>query len=169
MRLCDEYCERMGLEKLFLRHSSRFFLFFEDGDKLFSCKWIHNNSSCGHYEFCESSLGRSVSRLRSEEVEWDEYEAFLAGWLRSNGGLVFERAKIFDLTWSFFLRRNDRFLASSMNPMLVYESVKASNKTRSATALDIVSEASLEAAGFWNSKASDIISKYAHWLAGFQG
>jgi hypothetical protein len=154
----------MGLQKLFLRHSARFFLFFEDGDKLFSCKWIHNNSSCGHYEFCESSLGKSVSRLRSEEVEWDEYEVFLSGWLRSNGGFVFERAKIFDLTWSFFLRRNDRFLADSLNPMLVYESLNAP-----ATALDLVSKTGLEAAGFWNSKASEIISKYAHWLAGFRG
>lgn len=170
MRLCDEYSERMGLGRLFLRHSSRFFLFFDDGERLFSCKWIHNNSSCGHYEFSENILGRTVSLVRRDEAEWDEYEDFLAGWLGSHDGLVFDRLKVFDLSWMFFLKRNDRFLSSNVDPSAVYATVDKSNPLRSVAALDLVgriSSSNLEVARFWNSRSSEIISKYAHWLDGF--
>lgn len=169
MRLCDEYSERMGLGKLRLRHSSRFFLFFEEGERLLSCKWIRN-SSCGHYEFYESIPGRVVVSVRREEVEWDEYESFLSRWLCSHGGLVFGRPRVFDLAWLFFVRRNDRFLSSIFDPSTIYRTVDPSNPLRSAAALDLVdliSSKDLEVARFWNSKSGEIISKYAHWLDGF--
>lgn len=169
MRLCDEYSDRMGLGTLHLRHSSRFFLFFHGGERLFSCKWVRN-SSCGHYVFSESVPGRVVVSARRDEVEWDGYEDFLAGWLRSHDGLVFGRTRVFDLAWLFFLRRNDKFLSLNFDPSEIYSTVDRSNSLRSAAALDLVGRISAmnpEVAGFWNSKSGEIISKYAHWLDGF--
>lgn len=170
MRLCDEYSERMGLGKLYFRHSSRFFLFFEGGDRLLSCKWIHSDHSCGRYEFVESALGRTVSSLRKDDVEWDGYEDFLSGWLLSHDDLVFGRSRVFDLAWLFFVRRNDRFLSSMIDPVVVYSTLDPSNPSRAASALELldrISRINLEVSRFWDSKAGDIVSRYAHWLEGF--
>lgn len=167
MRLCDEYSERMGLGRLRLRHSSRFFLFFDGGEKLFSCKWVSSNSSCGHYEFSESVLGRAVSLIRRDQTEWDEYEGFLSGWLLSHGGMVFDRAMVFDLAWLFFLRKNERFLSSRLDPSVVYATVDPFNPSRFSAASDLVEKISrmdIGVSGFWSSKAGEIVSKYAHWL-----
>lgn len=172
MRLCDEYSERMGLGRLYLRHSARFFLFFDEGDRLLSCKWVHNNVSCGHYEFSECLLGRTVNSLGRSRVEWDDYENFLSRWLGSHGGLVFDKAKVFDLAWLFFLRRNDRPLSSLADPEAIYSTLDESNKFRGRVALELLESISAVAPvvyDFWHARASKIVSSYAHWLEGFRG
>lgn len=170
MRLCDEYVQRMGLPKLILRHASKFFLFFNDGDRLLSCRWIHSSNSCGYYEFSECILEKNVKVVRKESVEWDCYEDFLFGWLSSHRGFVFSKDKIFDLSWVFFVRRHDHFLASNFDPAKIYDSLDASNDNRIIVALELVEKISnlnVEAYDFWNSRAGEIISRYAHWFSGF--
>lgn len=168
MRLCDEYCQRMGLAPLVLRHSSKFFVFFNDGAKLFSCRWINSSSSLGYYEACECRLTSVVAVDSREKVEWDHFEKFMDGWLRNHSGLVFDRARIFDLVWDFFVRRNDRFLSANYDPLLIYSTLDASNPGRSSLAMDVVQEIlsmDCDAGRFWESKAQEILSRYAHWLS----
>lgn len=166
MRLCDEYVERHGLRRLRLRHSSKFFLFFESGERLLSCKWMQGSS--GYYEFCECRLGSGVVVLKREEVEWDRYESHLDGWTRSHEGLVFDKREVFHLVWRFFVMRNERFLAANYDPLTIYDTFEGEMSERTISAMNIVEDAAalnIEIGNFWKNKASEILSKYAYWLS----
>lgn len=168
MRLCDEYCQRMGLAPLVLRHSSKFFMFFDNGARLLSSRWINSANSMGYYEVCECRLTSVVAVDSKERVEWSDFEKFIDGWLNSHSGLVFDRAKIFDLVWDFFVRRNDRFLSVNYDPALVHSTLDSSNPDRSSAAMDMVQEImsmNCDAGRFWNDKAQEILSRYAHWFS----
>jgi hypothetical protein len=153
MRLCDEYMKRMALNPLFLRHSSKSFLFFESGAKLLSIKWI-NTPDAGVYEFVECILGSVVKPLKKDRVDWSSYEHFLNSWLRNNREFVFEESRVFSLVWNFFVIRNDLSLSKNKNPYLVYQSLNDLNLAKK-----IADESS-----FWNGKFGDILKNYAYWL-----
>lgn len=167
MRLCDEYSERFGLAPLRLRHCSKFFLFFGPDNNLLSCKWIQNGSS-GYYEFCECFLGKSLKVLKREKVEWDLYETFLENWIESHEEeIVFDKTKVFNLVWEYFVASNDRLFSLSYDPVLVYETLSGDEKARMVCAMDLVGdilESNPQLARFWNGKAMEIISRYAHWI-----
>lgn len=168
MRLCDEYCERMGLGRLRLRHAPKFYLFFDGGEKLLSSKWISTPSSTGYYEFTECQLGRKVVVHSKEHVEWEDFEGFISSWLDIHRGMVFDKGVVFDLVWKFFVSRNERFLSLNYDPMTIYSTVDLSNPSRRSVAAGIVEEtlsSACEAGHFWSSKASEIMSNYAHWLS----
>jgi hypothetical protein len=156
----------MGLPALRLRHCSKFFLFFNSGSDLLSCKWIQEGSS-GYYEFCECKLGKTVKVLKKDKVEWDGYEAFLKGWLDCHGGLVFDKTKIFNIVWEFFVVRNDKWLSSQYDPFVVYDTLSGDERIRMLRAMDIVEEilkSNTNVSTFWNGKAMEIVSRYAHWV-----
>ena len=166
MRLCDEYSERFGLTPLRLRHCSKFFLLFGSGKNLLSCKWIQNGSS-GYYEFCECFLGKSLRVLKREKVEWDSYETFLEDWIKSHEGIVFDKTDIFNLVWEYFATSNDRLISLSYDPVLVYETLSGDKKARVVSAMNLVDDmlkSNPQLAKFWNGKAMEIISRYAHWV-----
>lgn len=156
MRLCDEYISRMGLAPLFLRHSSRSFLFFDSGDKLLSIKCLNSSDSSGSYEFVECVLGSVVKSLRTHRVEWSSYEDFLGSWLKSNGGFVLEEERVFSLVWNFFVIRNDLLLSKSKNPFVVHRSL--SDPALARTIAD-------EFAIFWDGKFGEILRNYAYWVS----
>lgn len=168
LRLCDEYCLRMKLPSLRLRHASRFYLFFDDGRRLLSSKFINSDGSTGHYEFRRCILGSKVVVEKKEDVEWDRFESFLEDWLLQNSGFVFDESKVFDLVWRFFVVRNDRFLAANYDPLLIHSSLDPLNSARGSAAMEIINEISLndcDAARFWKLKASEILSRYGYWLS----
>lgn len=164
MRLCDEYHERMSLDCLFLRHSSKFFLFFDNGEKLLSVKWIESNS--GYYEFVECILGKTVKVSLKTQVDWHDFENFFSKWLLSHNDFVFDKEKILHLVWVFFVVRNDLFLSENYNPILIFKtldlnsnSIKLINKIS-----EEISSSNCAAASFWKNKAQIIISNYSYWL-----
>lgn len=166
MRLCDDYAERHGLGRLRLRHSSKFFVFFESGNRLLSCKWIQGSS--GYYEFCECILGSSIVVLKREQVEWDRYESHLQGWIGSQKALVFDEKEVFHLVWRFFVMRNERFLAANYDPLSIYDTLEGEVSERKTAAMNMVQEVkamNVEIGNFWKNKACEILDKYAYWLS----
>lgn len=155
MRLCDEYVSRVGLAPLFLRHSSRSFLFFDYGVNLLSIKWLNSSDSSGSYEFVECVLGSVVKSLKRHRVEWSSYEEFLGSWLDSNGGFVLEEERVFSLVWNFFIVRNDYLLSKTKNPFVIHRSL-----SDIALARRIADESSI----FWEGKFGDILRNYAYWV-----
>lgn len=168
MRLCDEYCERLGLGKLILRHASKFYVFFDGGERLLSCKWIHASGSTDYYEFVECELGHKVVVHSKDHVDWSEFEAFLSSWLNLNSGLLFNKGEIFDLVWKFFVLSNEKYFSVNHDPLFVYSTMDLKNSLRRSLAADMIEmmSSSETPTKFWNSKASEIMSNYAHWLAG---
>jgi hypothetical protein len=158
----------LGLGKLILRHASKFYVFFDGGERLLSCKWIHAPSSTGYYEFVECELGRRVVVYSKNQVDWSDFEGFLGSWLDSHSGLLFDKGAIFDLVWRFFVLRNERYFSSNHDPLSVYMTMDLKNPLRRSLAADMIEEMSSSGAPatFWNSKASEIMSNYAHWFAG---
>lgn len=157
MRLCDEYLERMGLGPLFFRHASKFFLFFDSGEKLLSVKWISSPNSPGRYEFLECILGNVVNIMHKEETEWSSYESFLEQWLRDHNGFVFEKQAVFRLVWNFFVSRNDLFLSKKYDPFLIYSTLDGDTDA----AIKIANDTSVY---FWDGKFGEILNNYAYWL-----
>jgi hypothetical protein len=158
----------MGLGKIFLRHTNKFFLFFEGGDKLLSVKWVNVGASSGNYEFFECILGKTVKVLSKQDVEWADYENFLSSWLSSHAGFVFDENKVFLLVWLFFVKRNDRFLSDNFDPFLVLSSVDLKSESAASAAKKILNKmrsCRSPAVHFWDNKANEIINKYAFWLS----
>jgi hypothetical protein len=152
----------MGLGRLFLRHSSRSFLFFEEGQKLLSVKWVSSsNSSSGKYEFIECVLGNFVKVLSKNSVDWSFYEKSLDEWLLENKGFVFDQDKVFSLVWNFFVVRNDVLLAERYDPFLIHS-------TLSADQVSLAKKIASEFSSFWGGKPGDILKNYAYWLDGYQ-
>lgn len=165
MRLCDEYQERMGLDPLVLRHSSKSFLFFEGGEKLLSIKWVGLPNSSGIYEFFESGLGKTIKIHRKFDVEWSSYESRLSSWLSENSGFVFEERKVFGLVWNFFVLSNERLLSESHDPFLVFSSMDPCGSPDLAKKiLARVLARDARASRFWEQKPRMILEKYAYWL-----
>lgn len=164
MRLCDEYSERMGLGPLFLRHSSRYFLFFESGRKLLSVKWLGSASSSGRYEFLECALGNVVKVLETDNSEWAYYEKFLSDWLSNHGGFVFEKDRVFGLVWKFFVTRNDLLLSQKYDPFLIHSTLGDSGV---GLARKVADEMSDGPDSFWHGKTGEILNHYAYWLEGW--
>lgn len=161
MRLCDEYSERMGLGKLFLRHTPKFFLFFDSGRKLLSSKWVGSSNSLGKYELIECSLGNVVGISHKTECEWSSYEKALDDWLHSHSGFVFEKDRVFGLVWSFFVSRNDQFLSDNYDPFLVYSTLAPSGLDAARKMSEDVSRLGVH---FWRGKFGEILGNYAYWL-----
>lgn len=158
----------MGLGKLRLRHCSKFYLFFDGGGRLLSSKWVGSASATGYYELIECSLGRKVTVHHREQVEWSDFEAHMRSWIDSHSGFVFDRGSVFDLVWRFFVFRNDRYLAINYDPLTVYSTLDMNNPSRRSVAAGMIEEIVAkpgDAGQFWNSKATEIISNYAHWFA----
>lgn len=163
MRLCDEYHERMGLDFLHLRHSSKFFLFFEEGDLLLSVKWIDSNSS-GRYEFRECSLGRTVRVESRSEVSWSDFEGSTSEWLRVHSGLVFDEDRVFSLLWKFFVKRHDRFLSEKYSPLLLLDTLNSGSDYSARKIIGEVSKIECQASSFLKDKFFLILENYAYWL-----
>jgi len=165
MRLCDEYSIRMGLGPLFLRHSSKCFLFFESGEKLLSVKWLNSSNSSGHYEFLECVLGNVVNVLKSTTVEWSSYEKCLFDWMSGHSGFVFEKDRVFNLSWNFFVSRSDFFLAERYDPFLIYSTLDVSRVELARKIADDIPDGPNS---FWHSKSGEILNRYAYWLEGWR-
>jgi len=163
MRLCDEYGQRMGLSPLIFRHYSKSFLFFDSGSKLLSIKWFSSsNSSSGRYEFIECTLGKIVKTLSKDGVEWADYEKSLEVWMSNHDGFVFDDKKVFNLTWNFFVVRNDVYLAERYDPFLIYSTL---GLDKIDLAMTIANEIPARSANsFWGGQPGNILKNYAYWL-----
>lgn len=164
MRLCDEYHERMNLDFLCLKHSSKFFIFFDNGDKLLSVKW--NNSNSGYYEFVECVLGKNVKVFSRTNVDWHDFEKFFSKWIDSHDGFVFDKKKILHLVWIFFVIRNDAFLSERYNPITIFKTLDLNSDS-----LNLIKKISTEISSsncrsslFWKNKSESILLNYAYWI-----
>ena len=168
MRLCEEYLHRIGIKADCAVHVRRGFLYFDGGERLLSISWNEVGPHPGFYEFSECSLDTRCRVLSSERVDWEDYESHLISWKASAGGVVFDKARVFDLTWQYFLRRHEEVIMGALPLSMIHSTIDPSNKSRIVDCMSLVeslSSVAPEASEFWRSRAFDIISLYCHWLA----
>lgn len=168
MRLCEEYLVRNSLKPRHARHTRRGFLYFEGGEKLLCIEWMEVGAHPGLYEFSECHLGRRCRTLSAEKVLWDDYESRLLSWKGSSAGIVFERDRVFSLTWEYFMRRHEDSLLGSFPLSRIHSTVDPSNPSRlldCMSLLDDLQSRDPQAADFWHSRAFDIVHLYCHWAA----
>jgi hypothetical protein len=168
MRLCDEYLYRRGLKIDYAVHVGKGFVYFGGGSRLLSIRWEQIGPHPGFYELSECVLDTRCRVLRSERVEWDDYEARLVEWKASAGEIVSDRTRVFDLTWRYFLRRHEEDMLALFPLSVLHSTIDPSSRSRLVACADVLE--SLEerlprAAEFWHSRAFDIVSRYCHWLA----
>lgn len=169
--MCEEYFSRKGIDFNFVRHVQKGFLFFDEDKKLLVIKWTKIGNQPGFYEISECLLSERIKTLKNSHVSWDEYEQYLDEWIRSHDLFVYNSNEIFDLVWSYFLRRNDKLFATNYDAEEIYETINKNNEQRVLNSfyfLEKITERHPDLANFWNSKASDIISKYSHWLLNYK-
>jgi hypothetical protein len=167
MRLCEEYLCRKGLKVECAVHVRKGFVYFEGGAKLLSIRWEQAGAHPGFYGLSECALERRCRVLRSERVEWEDYEARLIEWKSSAGDILSDRTRIFDLTWQYFLRRHESDLVGLFPLSALHATIDPSNRSRPvqcAELLEAVGRRLPHAAEFWHSRAFDVISSYCHWL-----
>jgi hypothetical protein len=167
MRLCEEYLARRGVEVEYAVHVRKGFVYFEGGSRLLAIRWEQAGPHPGFYEFSECSLESRCRVLRSDRVEWDDYESRLVEWKSSVGGVVADKGRIFDLTWQYFLRRHESDLIRLFPLSEIHATLDPSNRSRAVQCmgmLDSLARTLPRAAEFWHSRAFDIISLYCHWL-----
>lgn len=172
MRLCDEYVARLGLNPRHARHQSKGFLYFEGGARVLSTLWVDGGSRPGHYEFNECVLESRCRVLKSHTVQWDDYEGWFLSWATPERGPVFERLKVFDLTWEYFVRRHQTDLASSFRLEQIHGTIGPSSPGRAVARAELIrsmDSACPAAAGFWRSRAMDIVSFYLYWVGHLAG
>lgn len=168
MRLYEEYLHRSGLRPLHARHQRKGFLYFNDGDLLLSLSWINSGNHPGYYDFCECKLDTKCRIIKSHRVDWDEYESWFISWLSTSRKIIFDKKKIFDLTWEYFLRRNEDSLIGSISLSEIYSTIDPHNPHRLLNRfelLDKMRDRNQAVADFWHSRALDIVSLYCHWVA----
>jgi hypothetical protein len=169
LRLCDEYLLRNSLEPRCARHVHKGFLYFEEGRRLLCIEWANHGPHPGFYEFSECELGRRCRTLSLKRVQWEEYESHLVSWVGSASGLVFDKTKVFDLTWQYFLRRHEDSLVGLVPLSEIYGTADENNPSRLVDCMALLERVSVvlpEAVKFWHSRAFDIVSLYCHWLGG---
>lgn len=167
MRLCEEYLLRNSLAPRCARHVTKGFLYFEGGARLLAIEWIQPSPRPGFYEVSECELGRTCRTLSSTRVEWDDYESHVAAWAAAASGAVFDKRKVFDLTWQYFLRRHERDLVGTVAVSDIYRTVDDSNDSRLVDCFDLLESLSARApavAEFWRSRAFQIVSLYCYWM-----
>jgi hypothetical protein len=167
MRLCDEYLARMGVKADYAVHVGKGFVYYEGGSRLLSVRWEQAGPHPGFYELSECVLETRCRILRSERVEWDEYEGRLLDWKSSAGELVSDKTKVFDLTWQYFIRRHESELMGLFPLSRIHATIDPSNRSRivgCAELLDVLAERSPHISDFWHSRAFEIVSLYCHWL-----
>lgn len=167
MRLSEEYLLRNSLNPRHARHVARGFLYFQDGRRLLSIEWVAHGPHPGFYEVSECVLERVCRTLSSARVEWDEYESYLVDWRSRATDLVFDKQKIFDLTWRYFLRRHESVILGVLPLSCILKTIDESNPQRIVDCLGMVErldalDSSLS--GFWRSRAFEVVSLYCHWM-----
>jgi hypothetical protein len=168
VRLCEEYHQRNGLPFPHARHETKGFVFFNGGSDLLSIRWSQPGPHPGSYDISECVLEDRIRSTKNSSVSWDEYEDFMLSWVSSNEGIVSSATKVFDLSWQYFIRRNDKILAKSYDPIEIYATIDEDNPIRNTSASALLatmrSKHPVEF-DFWHSKASNIISRYSYWMA----
>ena len=168
MRLCDEYLNRRGLKINYAVHVEKGFVYFGRESRLLSIRWEQIGPHPGFYEFSECVLDQRCRVLRSDRVEWDDYETSLLNWKTSAGEIVSDKTKVFDLTWQYFLRRHEEDMFALFPLSVLHSTIDPSNRFRliaCANVLESLETRLPSAADFWHSRAFDIVSCYCHWLS----
>ena len=166
MFLHEEYALRKGLS-IGVKHVSKGFLFFGQDCRLLVIKWSQPGPHPGDYEISECVLGKRVKVLGHQNISWDRYEDYLLSWVSEHDDFVSNKAKIFHLVWEWFLRRNDKFFADNYDPIEIYSTIDATDSDRIINAMSFLEKLSKKQPqifNFWNTKSSEIIAKYSHWL-----
>lgn len=167
MRLCDEYLLRNSISPNYARHVQKGFLYFEGGSRLLCVEWVVHGVHPGFYEMSECVLARTCRTLSSERVEWDEYESHLVSWMGAARDPVFDKTRVFDLTWQYFLRRHEDCLLGLVPLSEIHKTVDEGNSSRLVDCMDVLERISVvrpEASDFWRSRAFDIVSLYCYWM-----
>lgn len=167
MRLCEEYLLRNSLTPRYARHVRKGFLYFDHGERLLASEWISLGPRPGYYEISECSLGRTCKTLNSSRVEWDEYEPYLVEWAKNDRRAVFDKGRVFSLTWEYFLRRHDKDLAGLLPLSDLYKTVDESNESRLVdcfSLLESLSSLRPSIVEFWKTRAFEIVSSYCYWM-----
>lgn len=166
MFLHEEYALRKNLS-VGVKYVSKGFLFFGEDNRLLVIKWTQPGPHPGDYEISECLLGKRVRVLDHQNVSWNYYEDYILRWVSEHDNFVSNKTKIFHLVWEWFLRRNDKFFADTCDPIEIYSTIEASDTDRvvnSMSFLDKLSKKQPHIFNFWNTKSSEIIAKYSHWL-----
>lgn len=168
MRLCEEYLQRNSLRLNYAKCVSRGFLYFDGGSKLLSIQWVSPLPHPGYYEISECVLGRSCHKLKSDRVEWNEYEPYLLSWLHQERNIVFDKSSVFDLTWNYFLRRNEKVMLDTFPVSHIYKTIDKDNSSRIMDCVELVHRLDAlkpEVANFWRNRAFDLVALYCYWFA----
>lgn len=167
MRLCEEYLLRNSLDPKHARHVPKGFLYFEGGQRLLCIEWANHGPHPGFYEISECELGKTCKTLRSHRVQWEDYETHILSWLEQGRSPVFDKTKIFDLTWQYFMRRHEKDVAGLLPLSEIYKTLDVENPSRLVDCLSLIERLSVDrphAADFWRKRAFDIVSLYCHWM-----
>jgi hypothetical protein len=132
-----------------------------------SIRWEQVGPHPGFYDLSECVLETKCRVIRSDRVEWDDYEERLLSWKSSVVEIVSDKTKIFDLTWQYFLRRHESEFLHLFPLSDIHATIDPSNKSRlvrCADFLESLSNRCSQLSNFWHSRAFEIVSLYCHWL-----
>lgn len=167
MKLWEDYALRCGLTDPQVKHVSKGFSFFGEDKKLLVIRWRQDKCHPGFYEISECAFQNRIRLLSQKNISWDDYEDYIFSWCRSNV-IVFDKIKVFDFVWEFFIRKNDIFFSSNYDPYEIYPTLDKENSKRLVCAFDFLEKIkvrNLSIYDMWNSKLSDIIFKYNYWMS----
>lgn len=166
MYLYEEYLSRKNLNSNGLKHTDKAYIFFGP-HSLLSIKWTQKFTNPGVYEISECCLkNKNVKVLSTNRVFWEEYHSFIGLWhSRNKNNLIFDRSKIFEFTWHFFLRKYEKSLTEYLAE--VFETIDPDNSERVLKIADFLEKLTQEKpdiSNFWESRLSSIFSHYAYWM-----
>jgi hypothetical protein len=168
MKLCEEYCIRNSNIKPQIKHVSQGFCFFGEEQNLLIIKWQQHGCHPGFYDFHECVLQDRIRLKYQKLVAWDEYEDYVLSWCKSNS-ILFNKTKIFETVWEFFVKRNESFLAENYNPQEVFVTLDEESKERTVSIINFIEKLQAKhpfVYDIWQHKISNIIFNYNHWMRG---
>lgn len=166
MLLCEEFATRNLLPVPKIRFVKKGFAFFGENNFLLVIKWMQNGPGPGFYEVSECSLEKNIRTIKVNNINWDEYKEFIQNWSASEQ-IVTDRKKIFNLTWEYFIRRNENFFLKKFGPEKIFSTIDCDNSNRiydSISILEEISKIDKSVYDFWNAKLSEVIYLYCYWL-----
>lgn len=165
MFLFEEYAIRNKIIPEKLKYIKKGFAFFDEDNKLFVIKWMDANP--GFYEISECFLEKCIKTNKLENISWEDYEYYLLEWASKNK-IETDKKKVFNLTWEYFVRRNDFFLMKNYGPLEVFPTIDDHNPNRILDSIKLLEKISLKNKNIydsWNNKISEVINLYCYWLA----
>jgi hypothetical protein len=166
MLLRDEFLTRNRIFTTNVKFVKKGFAFFGENNDLLVIKWTSQGLSPGFYEISECILDKYIRTIKVNNIEWEDYENFLKNWALSNS-IVTDKKIIFNLTWEYFIRKNESFLLQNYNHDEIFKTIDENNNNRMFDSMMFLDKISKHKSlfDFWNEKLTEVISCYCYWIA----